>query len=192
MFIEHLWEPCTALNIGNKKIDNKYPYSQEAHGKVDMCAVRVVDNFSVVQVLWEEPRCSGGAERERKAIRQSPSPPPPGSCPLCNMNTRPGLTSLTLHTWRVLFILILATLWDHSPLVSSNHQQPILISILVNFETYHCACTQSLSQVWLFVSPWTVTCQGPLSMEFSGKKTGVCYHFLLQGIFLKQRLNCHS
>ena len=28
-------------------------------------------------------------------------------------------------------------------------------------------CTLSLSHVWLFVTPWTVTLQAPLSMEFS-------------------------
>ena len=39
------------------------------------------------------------------------------------------------------------------------------------------------------VSPWTVTCQGPLSMGFSGKNTGVGCHFLLQGIFPTQELN---
>ena len=30
-----------------------------------------------------------------------------------------------------------------------------------------CACTQSLSQVQLFASPWTVALQAPLSMGFS-------------------------
>ena len=30
---------------------------------------------------------------------------------------------------------------------------------------------------WLFVSPWTVAHQAPLSMEFSGKNTGVNCHF---------------
>ena len=31
------------------------------------------------------------------------------------------------------------------------------------------------------VTPWTVTWQAPLTMESPGKKTGVGYHFLLQG-----------
>ena len=47
---------------------------------------------------------------------------------------------------------------------------------------------KSLSRVWLFVTPWTVDCQGPLSMGFPGKNTGVGY-FLLQAIFLAQGLN---
>ena len=50
---------------------------------------------------------------------------------------------------------------------------------------------QSLSRVWLFVAPWTVAHQAPLSMDTPlsmdscpGKNTGVGCHFLLQGIFL--------
>ena len=40
-----------------------------------------------------------------------------------------------------------------------------------------------LSPVWLFVTPWTVARQAPLSMDFPGKNTEMCCHFLLQGIF---------
>ena len=40
-----------------------------------------------------------------------------------------------------------------------------------------------LSRGQLFVTLWTVGHQAPLSMEFSRKNTGVCCHFLLQGIF---------
>ena len=29
---------------------------------------------------------------------------------------------------------------------------------------------KSLSRVQLFATPWTVTCQGPLSIEFSGQE----------------------
>ena len=38
-----------------------------------------------------------------------------------------------------------------------------------------------LSCVWLFVTPWTVAYEAPLSKEFSGKSTGMGCHFLLQG-----------
>ena len=38
-------------------------------------------------------------------------------------------------------------------------------------------------RVGLFVTPWTVVQQAPLSMEFPGQNTGVSFHFLLQGIF---------
>ena len=39
------------------------------------------------------------------------------------------------------------------------------------------------------MTPWTVAHQAPLSMEFSGKNTGVGSDSLLQGIFLTQELN---
>ena len=40
-------------------------------------------------------------------------------------------------------------------------------------------CAQSLSRVWLFVTPWTVACQAPLSMEFSRQEywSGVAVSF---------------
>ena len=41
------------------------------------------------------------------------------------------------------------------------------------------------------VTPWTVACQGPLSMEFSRKNTVVSTHSLLQGLFPTQRTNPH-
>ena len=41
----------------------------------------------------------------------------------------------------------------------------------------------------LFVTPWTVTGQAPLSMEFSRKKYWSGSHSLLQGIFPTQGLN---
>ena len=48
---------------------------------------------------------------------------------------------------------------------------------------------KSLSRVWLFAIPWTVACQAPPSMGFSGKNTGVGCHFHLQGIFPTQGSN---
>ena len=47
----------------------------------------------------------------------------------------------------------------------------------------HFSCVQ------LCVTLWTVACQVPLSMNSTGKNTGVGYHFLLQGIFLTQGSN---
>ena len=32
------------------------------------------------------------------------------------------------------------------------------------------SCAKSLSVIWLFVTPWTVAHQAPLSMEFSRQK----------------------
>ena len=49
-------------------------------------------------------------------------------------------------------------------------------------------CIQSLSCVWLFVAPWTVAHQAPLSMEFS-RQTGVGCHFLFKGILTTQGFN---
>ena len=36
-----------------------------------------------------------------------------------------------------------------------------------------CLCAQSLGRVQLFGTPWTIACQAPLSMGFSGKNTGM-------------------
>ena len=45
----------------------------------------------------------------------------------------------------------------------------------------HACCV--LNHIWLFMTPWTVAHQDPLSVEFSSKNTGVGCHFLLQEIF---------
>ena len=50
-------------------------------------------------------------------------------------------------------------------------------------------CAQSLNHVWLFVTPRTVACQTPLSMEFSRQEWWNRLHFLLQGIFPTQWSN---
>ena len=47
----------------------------------------------------------------------------------------------------------------------------------------------SISHVWLFVTPWTVAHQAPLSMGFPAKNTGMGCYFLLQGIFPTQGSN---
>ena len=61
------------------------------------------------------------------------------------------------------------------------------------------AHAQLLSHVWLFVTPWTVALQAPLSTEFSRQEnsigiltripTGVGSYFLLRGIFQIQGWN---
>ena len=45
------------------------------------------------------------------------------------------------------------------------------------------------SPVWLFETPWNVTFQASLSMDFPGKNTGAGCRFLLSWIFPTQRLN---
>ena len=47
-----------------------------------------------------------------------------------------------------------------------------------------------LSRVWLFVTPWIVTHQAPLSTALPRQEYWN-YHFLLQGIFLIQGSNTH-
>ena len=52
---------------------------------------------------------------------------------------------------------------------------------------YSIVCVLScFSPVQLFLTPWTVAHQAPLSMGFSRKNTGRGCHFLLHGIFLAQ------
>ena len=46
-----------------------------------------------------------------------------------------------------------------------------------------------LSRVQLFVTPWTVACQAPVSMEFSRQEYWSGFHALLQGVFLTQGSN---
>ena len=45
------------------------------------------------------------------------------------------------------------------------------------------------SRVRLFATLWTVVHQACSPWDFAGKKTGMGFHFLLQGIFLSQGLN---
>ena len=55
-----------------------------------------------------------------------------------------------------------------------------------------CLCVLSrFSCVWLFVTPWTVALQAPLSMDSPVKDTGASCHVLLQGIFLTQGRSPH-
>ena len=56
------------------------------------------------------------------------------------------------------------------------------------FQARILAVLSCFSHVWLFVTPWTVACQAPLSMGFSRQE--YCY-FLLQGIFPTQESNPH-
>ena len=55
---------------------------------------------------------------------------------------------------------------------------------------WHCLVELNILTPWvcvccaqLFVTPWTVALQVPLSMGFPSKNTGMGCHFLLQGIF---------
>ena len=61
--------------------------------------------------------------------------------------------------------------------------------IYMYMDEIHMLVCQSLSCVRLFVTPWTVACQAPLSVDSPGKNTGRGSHALLQGIVLIQELN---
>ena len=50
-------------------------------------------------------------------------------------------------------------------------------------------CTHFFSNVWLFVTPWTIVHQASLFMGLSYQEYWSGLHFLLQGIFLTQGLN---
>ena len=50
-------------------------------------------------------------------------------------------------------------------------------------------CAQSLSDICLFATPWTVACQAALSMAFSRQEYWSGFHVLLQGILLIQGSN---
>ena len=57
------------------------------------------------------------------------------------------------------------TVWDRSPPLGPR----------VNEKEEECMCAKSLSHVQFFVTPWTVACQAPLSMEFSRQE---CWSWL--------------
>ena len=65
----------------------------------------------------------------------------------------------------------------------------------VLLSTHSFVAVYSLSCVFialrLFTTPWTVARQAPLSMGFPRQQHWSGCHFLLQGIFLTQRLNVH-
>ena len=70
----------------------------------------------------------------------------------------------------------------------------IIIKVVLKFTFYRlsrCTYVCALSYVWLFVVPWTVAHQTPLSMGFLSKNTGVGCHFPLQRTFQIQELRLH-
>ena len=60
------------------------------------------------------------------------------------------------------------------------HGSSVLCSIQKNFSYPLLLLLSCFSCVWVCVTPWIVVHQVLLSMGFSGKNTGVGYHFLLQ------------
>ena len=64
-----------------------------------------------------------------------------------------------------------------------------LLQIFSNFPCYSFLVFYVLSCVWLFVAPWTVAHQAPLSIGFPRPEYWSGCHFLLRGIFLTHVLN---
>ena len=60
---------------------------------------------------------------------------------------------------------------------------------VVHMKAIVCECAHLLGHVQLFVTPWTVTPQTPLSMGFSRQEYWSGLHDLLQGIYLTQESN---
>ena len=59
----------------------------------------------------------------------------------------------------------------------------------IQFFTHESEKKVLVAQSYLTVTPWTVTFQAPLSMDFPDKNTGVGSYSLLLGIFLTQGSN---
>ena len=69
--------------------------------------------------------------------------------------------------------------------ILTNYESPTGIYFHISKYTNNCVYVQSLSFVWLSVTPWTVACQAPLSMGLSRQKywSGLP-NFFLQRILL--------
>ena len=96
------------------------------------------------------------------------------------------------HLWLLLVFFFLLL----SSLLSAEFTGPQTVSpkrVQGGCTLLHPSATWSfmLSCVWLFVTPWTVVQQAPLSMDYPGKNIGMDCHFLLQGIFQNWSSNLH-
>ena len=92
-----------------------------------------------------------------------------------------------LHSYKAKYHGQWLTMGNGSPWAMAHHEQWLTISETVQSNKW--SEVKSLSRVRLFVTPWTVAYQAPLSMGFSRQNTGVGYHFLLQRIFPTQGSN---
>ena len=82
-----------------------------------------------------------------------------------------------------LFVLLSLNLFSWTSIIFC------LMLTFISLDVFLCLSAQSLSCVQLFVTTWTKSHHAPLSMDFSGKNSGVSCHFFLQGIFPTQGLN---
>ena len=79
--------------------------------------------------------------------------------------------------------------WLSTHVCAHTHTHTFSLSIQLLPDTSIIYHSQLLSHVQLFVTPWTVVCQAPLSVDSPGKNTGVGCYFILQGYFPTQELN---
>ena len=77
----------------------------------------------------------------------------------------------TTNTWHTLFMALIIFQHRLEVVICSFWVYTVCVCVCVRVCVCVCvcarACAQSLSSVWLLVTPWTVTHQAPLSMEFS-------------------------
>ena len=117
--------------------------------------------------------------------------------PLCNAGVfsdpfpgRRGGNPLVLFAMEHITYQIIWTPGPKTVRQDLNHLQDQVSPNYVFFFTLSVAKYDNCSVVSnSFATPWTTAHQAPLSMEFSGKNTGVGSHSLLQGIFPTQRSN---
>ena len=131
--------------------------------------------------------------------------PPSPSRQSLSLSQETELHNLIIHTIKIAFLLdakcdhvsfsISVTLYSHRVSIYYVFIGAALFHTCMMLCLPACMHDQSLSRVRLFVTPWTVAHQAPLSMGFSrqeylsGLPGTFPGHFLLQGIFPTQRLN---
>ena len=144
------------------------------------------------------PRCEKnwktqkiGAEREPSVIAveilvkishvtywEGPPPPVPWNRPW-KVEVLPASSIHSVHVGKCL---------KHS--TGLPHGGPAGDVVSIWTDRYECMCvhTQLWSDIWFFVTPWSVARPAPLSMELSKLSTGVGCHFL----WLDHNLSIHS
>ena len=77
-------------------------------------------------------------------------------------------------------------MWEGGGRRPENGQHPDLVQLDILGQCMH---DKSLQLCPTLCDPMDCSLPGPLSMNSTGKNTGVAYHFLLQGTFLTQGSN---
>ena len=70
-----------------------------------------------------------------------------------------------------------------------THKESQVLDVLQKLNFKLCVHSPLLNRVQLFVTPWTLAHQVPLSMGFPRQESRVGCHFPLQGFFLTQGSN---